>query len=88
MSLATVKFELHKVALRLSFCYFGNVMCNNNISVDLSVKKNIQVIRCQGITARTKGNANWRMLLSHLEKKLCIGFLLLLQIGNEKKYKG
>lgn len=53
-----------------------------------SVKKNIQVIHCLGITARTKSNANWRMLLSHLENKLCIGFLLLLQIGNEKKYKG
>lgn len=46
-------------------------MRNNNIPVDLSVRNNIQVIHCQCVTARTKGNANGRMLLSHLQKKLC-----------------
>lgn len=69
--MATVKFELHRVVtLRPSFCYFGSVTYNNNISVDLSVRNNIQVIYCQCVTARTEGNANGRMLLSHLQKKL------------------
>lgn len=59
-----------------------------NIFVDLSVRNSIQDIHCQNITAKTKGNAKWRLLFSHLEKKFCVAFFLLLQIGNKKKYNG
>lgn len=58
--------------------------------MDLSLRKSIQVIPCQCITSRTKGNANYTSMLSHLEKKhvgIFLFFIFLLQIGNEKKYK-
>lgn len=47
LTFATVKLELQgAVTQGPSFSYSGNVMCNNIISMDLSVRNSMQVIHC------------------------------------------
>lgn len=86
LTFATVKLELQGAVTQRPFSV---ILLMSSVIISFLWTCQYETA-CRPFTAiasplRTKGNANWRMLLSHLEKKHCVGLFFFFFFSADRK---